>query len=246
MTLSKQKVSIFTLIELLVVIAIIAILASMLLPALGQAREKAKAIECANKLKQIGLCIALYEDDWDGYYPPGYTDNSRWSTTLFPYMAKNKPSWYGSAGTAPKPDFYCFSNQEDPFPNFVHGDYATNYGWNFDLMGAPTAMFKNSQMKEFSKTGLVWDGGGLSGPMGLTGAKTNQYMAGFSSAIRPIDYPAGLTIGFNHTKTANALYADKHVRTSLRPQNFPNPVAGIEGAFVVGGAGVFDKNILWR
>jgi prepilin-type N-terminal cleavage/methylation domain-containing protein len=57
-----RRRSVFTLIELLVVIAIIAILAAMLMPALQQARERAKQAHCVNQLKQLGTCLTMYEN----------------------------------------------------------------------------------------------------------------------------------------------------------------------------------------
>jgi prepilin-type N-terminal cleavage/methylation domain-containing protein len=64
----------FTLIELLVVIAIIAILASMVLPALARSKEKARRISCISNVKQLSMAMKMYVDDHNGKYPPRMPD----------------------------------------------------------------------------------------------------------------------------------------------------------------------------
>ena len=200
----------FTLIELLIVIAIIAILASMLLPALNQARERAKTSTCSNNLKQIMLGAILYGNDYDGtfmYYSLA-AGSKPWAEFL---VAKYGGTAYLSSKVIVCPatqsagkEYDCWSaygaynnNQRDA--NYLAkinetGDYFLNFDWN--NQGYPFKRMKNN-----SKLLLFLDS-----ERSLTHAQAGTAYWSFGSRLAT-EGGASLT----HRDKANGAYADGHV-----------------------------------
>lgn len=97
----------FTLIELLVVIAIIAILAAILFPVFGRARENARRSSCQSNLKQIGLGMMQYTQDYDEMLIPAFNGSGAWFNTIQPYVKSQQllkcPT--SAFGDIPQPDY---------------------------------------------------------------------------------------------------------------------------------------------
>ena len=208
----KKQVK-FTLIELLVVIAIIGILASLLIPVLGKAREQARSASCKNNLKQFGYAVMMYTDDEDDYLPASFTtDRTYWYVTLYTYMSGTNTSAYKLCPSVAHPKGveslnYASNKNILKHTNFQPPEFRLRI----------TDLTRSSDAVVIGDAGMWWAPTNTSYPfIELPGAyvwSQNSYSP--EDILEPYDDKVDVTTGlrFRHEgdKKANLVFADGHV-----------------------------------
>lgn len=205
--------SAFTLIELLVVIAIIAILAAILFPVFGRARENARRSSCQSNLKQIGLGMMQYVQDYDEFYPlafhpVGTTDyqsnaaETGWAWTVQPYIKSTQVFQCPSVTGEPKWPTSATTSQMNAVT-----DYALNRNIGFEGGAAANKRSVNQAAMTFiSNTLMVYhftrSGTGSSSP-----GSTCIGAAKAAKMDNSITGPAKI-----HLDGSNYMFADGHVK----------------------------------
>lgn len=195
----------FTLIELLVVIAIIAILAAILFPVFARARENARKSSCSNQVKQIGLAIKQYMQDYDDIFPKDgravAAELSGWAYTIQPYLKSEQllqcPS--DSAVVVLGPTTSTLE-QRAILPNF------TDYAYNFNL-GSGT--LSDADVQRQANVVMISD--------------ASAGMAA-SAAAYSLSRPQSTMGPRRHLEGGNYVFADGHVKWFLPSKVLPGDV----------------------
>ena len=214
---SERKREGFTLIELLVVIAIIAILAAILFPVFARARENARKASCQSNLKQIGLSVYMYTEDYDERLPMGHTNNDgtqatdpstdsyMWMDAIQPYV-KSEQIFTCPSDSSEK--YVYYKNLPAGNSNKYFGSYEMNECYTGDPTYHSAAFVSLAAIDYPASTVYVTDGNGNSSAfMCTTVANCNGLAA-----------PSGSPLTWNsvvqrHLDTVNTLFADGHVKS---------------------------------
>jgi prepilin-type N-terminal cleavage/methylation domain-containing protein/prepilin-type processing-associated H-X9-DG protein len=191
----------FTLIELLVVIAIIAILAAILFPVFARARENARRASCASNLKQIGLGIMQYTQDYDERYltEPGIAagqNNTAWSTTIQPYLKSTQifmcPSGVQTVIVAPNGNDGMWEVNIPTWTARAQGHYGMNSNfWDLAI----------GEVQKPAETAMAFD------------------CTQMDASDLTVTFPNPILDGSRHFDGINALFADGHVKSHRSRQS---------------------------
>lgn len=227
----KRESSVFTLIELLIVIAIIAVLASMLLPALQGARERARTAGCSSNLKQIGTSFQFYHMDYGDSFPHYQNENGYApGTSAADTGDKDGRMWhkilsgmylgYTHYENFSRTVFACPSSRADRirYQYISYGYNHMNLGSN--QRGTPSSMkpAKLTELKYPSSIIVAVDSATLA-----DGNSLNSWRGYY--LVR--DAPGGTTSYYplaRHQSSVNILWADAHVGTTKIPGGAVDPV----------------------
>lgn len=213
----------FTLIELLVVIAIIAILAAILFPVFAKAREKARQSSCSSNMKQLGLAVLMYGQDYDETYPiecyrfgaaaTGGVDKFCWTMLIVPYMKNSQilkcPSdsarvLTGVAGEVRSYGYNCFNFNNKPMAS----------------VAAPADVMMCIEL----------DGQRSAKPFIASGA-AGRGCANVGTCCSGNVLAGAYTRGARHNTGSNLVYGDGHVKW----QSLQNVTGGVIGKTMITG-----------
>jgi len=221
----KQR---FTLIELLVVIAIIAILASMLLPALSKARAAAQAIKCTSNLKGIGLFASMYNHDYDDWMLPFHNGITYWPIILRDNYGASEAFQTCPTATSTYTDW---SKGKEPMQNFTYGIWY-RASWNIRLAELSS---------KGSMSGLVHIMDSLSNANGEITFDWRDTSCAVDPTYNPGDWAPGgscYVVSMRHkNQAANVVFADGHVSSLTQPE-FKNDSSRVWRPYKVSGTWV--------
>lgn len=212
--MSRRKQKYFTLIELLVVIAIIAILAAMLLPALNKAKRSSMSISCINRIRQVGVKMFYYIQDYNELIPPYYNDDIKkgvtgnWARFLERAGIINWKSEYKI--------FYCPSfitkNMDDGYYSVESPRSISNVG-SYGMCNIYWTPGNYTKLKDYSvKDNLTPSTCDLFADSISAGATKRQYYQ-----YKRFYLEQG-GIHYRHRKRANIYFIDGHVQATSLPE----------------------------